>query len=203
MRMAVAPLARGSRERRAHTFAVMLIIGMLLVPVQSASAFVNHPWWWSTQPDGTVPITYRWGNNLQTPGTLWRTAFEQARDDWNTRNTKPRWYFYPSTGAVVLNTYSMQDSANGLMEPPQSWYWNQTTNQITRCYLFGNTYYSNSGSRPYLQKRSTAGHEMGHCMGVDHSNVADALMRSGRNREVIFSPWQDDVNAINAKYGPP
>jgi predicted Zn-dependent protease len=104
----------------------------------------------------------------------------------------------------VLNTYyNAGDGAAGYMEWPQSWYWNQQTNEITRCYLFGNTAYSNSGSRPDLQKRSTAGHEMGHCLGIDHSDVSNALMRTGRNREVIFSPWQDDVNAINAKYGVP
>ena len=95
-------------------------------------------------------------------------------------------------------------------------YWDNTTgvfgyqtgsvlpsNEIWACNLWGNTAYSNSGSRPDLQKRSTAGHEMGHCLGQDHSNVADALLRMGRNREVIFSPWQDDVDAINAKYGNP
>ena len=104
-----------------------IVIGIatacLLVIAQSTVAFVNFPWW-STQLDGTVPVTYRWGSNLQ--GTsLWKTAFEQARDDWNTRNTKPRWHYYPSTGAVVLNTYyNSGDGAAGYMEWPQSWYWN-------------------------------------------------------------------------------
>lgn len=98
-----------------------------------------------------------------------------------------------------MNTYySTTDGWNG-------WYQGYVlpSNEIWACNLWGNTALSNSGSRPDLQKRSTAGHEMGHCLGVDHSNVANALLKSGRNREVIFSPWQDDVNAINAKYGNP
>ena len=96
MLTAVVRLVFARRRRQMHRFAATLIVGILLLSVQSVAAFVNHPWWWSTQPDGTVPVTYRWGSNLQTPGTLWRSAFEQARDDWNTRNTKPRWYYYRS-----------------------------------------------------------------------------------------------------------
>jgi hypothetical protein len=183
-----------------RVFLVSTIAMMIVLAPSKASAYELFPWWWSTEPTGEAPITFRFGSNLQNPGSAWRVAFEQARDDWNTRPIRPYWHHYQDTGTVWLNTYYEQGGAFGYMEWPQPWYWNQQTNQITACYLFGNTARSNSGNRPDLQRRSTAGHEMGHCMGLDHSNVWDSLMRTGRDREVYFSPWQDDVNGINHKY---
>ncbi|MEI2617718.1 MAG: hypothetical protein V9F06_08825 [Thermomicrobiales bacterium] len=53
-----------SHSCRRHVVIGVTTVCLLLI-AQSTLAFVNFPWWWSTQLDGTVPVTYRWGSNLQ------------------------------------------------------------------------------------------------------------------------------------------
>ena len=171
----------------------IVVLAMTIIVITPASAWVHHPGWWAEQSN-EVPVTYRWGSNLQGP-SAWRTAFARARDDWNTRPTKVQWSHYESS-LNIWNTYWADDGwygyASWVLHSNDNFYW---------CDAFGNTYggYSTTDN----QRRSTAGHELGHCLGLAHSNVPDAIMRSGRNRDVIFSPWQDDVDGINAKYGTP
>jgi hypothetical protein len=56
------------------------------------------------------------------------------------------------------------------------------------------------GSYSSTVKRSTAGHELGHHIGIRHSTVSPALLNSDRNREVIYTPQPDDVCGVNHRY---
>lgn len=169
----------------------VLTMFAFMILVAPSSAWEHHIAKWPIQGND-VPVTYSWGSNLQGQ-SAWRTAFGQARDDWNTRPTKVQW-IQNDNSLNVWNTYFADDGNAGYAYRR----WNTTNYYFIYCDAFGNTFsgYSTTGN----QRRSTAGHELGHCLGLEHSNVHESLMRTPRDRNVIFSPRQDDVDGINAKY---
>ena len=53
-------------------------------------------------------------------------------------------------------------------------------------------------------RRGTAGHELGHALGLDDNNSGGAvIMNVGRNRNQVFTPQTDDINGVNSIYGYP
>ncbi len=76
-------------------FSVTLAI--LIAPLM-VRAYVLEPYYWK---DGVSGLTYKWGSNLQTSGTVIRTAFENALSDWNERQPL---FGFPT--AAVLPTRS-------------------------------------------------------------------------------------------------
>lgn len=61
-------------------------------------------------------ISYRYGSNLQTPGTLYRNAFNSSLVDWGSVPTYVRFY-YSTAGSVTLDTYWAQDNRAGYAQP--------------------------------------------------------------------------------------
>lgn len=47
-------------------------------------------------------ISYKWGDRLQSPGTLWRIAFEAAIIDWNSATTMVYFYYLGSSSNVTV-----------------------------------------------------------------------------------------------------
>jgi len=52
------------------------------------------------------------------------------------------------------------------------------------------------------QRRSTTGHELGHALGLDRTANA-AIMNNVRDRNVIYTPKDEDIKGVNAIYGYP
>lgn len=59
--------------------------------------------------------------------------------------------------------------------------------------------YNNQDMKNPKVARSTAAHELGHLMGLNHSSKT-SVMNSNRDRRVIFSPKADDISGINFRY---
>ena len=139
----------------------------------------------------TYSLVYKWGVNLQNPGTNWRNAFESAVVDWNIAPVK-FYFYYSSTGNVAFDTYFMQDNNQGYAV----WHCNDT---VTTGYeAYGNTFYSHTLNGYH----AAAGHETGHTQSIGH--VGDptviALMGNNPNSEIYFTPQQADINFVNIIY---
>lgn len=63
-----------------------------------------------------------------------------------------------------------------------------------------NWFLGGDAPRDKIDFSSTAIHEIGHAIGIDHSLATDALMNAIYSRE-IFSIQQDDIDAAVSKYG--
>lgn len=66
--------------------------------------------------------------------------------------------------------------------------------------IYLNWYYLSSAND--TQRRSTTGHEIGHALGLDHT-ANPALMNNVRDRNVIYTPKDEDINGVNAIYSYP
>lgn len=143
----------------------------------------------------TTYVTYLWGSNLQTPGSLWRNAFGASLGDWNSLSTLMR-YTYDSYGDVIVNTYYAQDGNAGYAQP----YCNYST---TYAYdVMGNTYYDIVNSYTNNHRRSVSGHELGHGFSLGHISSADGIALLGYNPDpnVYYVPRTPDVNLVNQVY---
>jgi hypothetical protein len=134
---------------------------------------------------------YKWGNYLQTPGTAWRNAFESAIIDWNNAPTKLT-FLYSINGSIMINLYYQQDGLGGYAVPLCG-----ETNTIGY-YVFGNGL-TDTGN-PNI-RHSTAGHELGHSLGIGHISGYDiALMGYNPDPNIYYTPQPIDIALVNQVY---
>ncbi|MGQ9684123.1 MAG: hypothetical protein ACUVX9_16455 [Anaerolineae bacterium] len=140
---------------------------------------------------GPFSIYYHWGSNLQTPGSWWRVAFEQAVADWNSQPIKPS-LIYHEQGAVRLNTYWAEDESAGRTSCTcQGGYTSACTSE-------GNIYHDPGSPDQY---RAVAGHELGHSLSVSHiSDQIIVLLGYNPDNSRYYVPQNGDRFYVNQKH---
>jgi hypothetical protein len=165
-------------------FALIVLVFFIIPTTVSAYSPLGPKW-----PSGS--INYKWGSNLQTSGSVIRTAFEQATSDWTATPTRII-FSYNSSSVNTLNSYYLVDSSDyGVCNYS---YTGSTFNNFTAMVNAGNSNVTTTNVA-----RSAAGHELGHGLGLDHT-IASALMNSSRDRTIIYVPTADDVAGANSVY---
>lgn len=189
-----------SRQRRGWRFKLMaavvaipviaVLVGTGIVrPLQSVigyNDYGNAPCQWFNSGGG-VTIRYDWGSNLQGPSLI-RSAFQAGVGNWNAANT-PVNLSENSTEQALLNSDYVPGGAAGWTD------WNYCgTNRI---YTFA---FMNSSGFNSSAAEATAGHELGHVIGLGHSFANPALMGVNPDPTIFFKPQQDDIDGVIAIY---
>ena len=148
---------------------------------------------WSHQPATTTYVTYKWGDRLQTPGTLYRNAFQSSVSDWNSNSTRMR-LSYSSAGNIELNTYSSQDGRAGIT------YLYCDGQSLTNAEVLANIYYESG--RTNNSRRALTGHELGHGLGLGHIPEEEGIALMGYNPDpnVYYTPQNLDIGLMNQVY---
>lgn len=148
---------------------------------------------WSHQPAITTYVTYKWGDHLQTSGTLYRNAFESSVVDWNSISTKMR-LSYSSSGNVGFNTYRSQDGRAGVTH-------RYCDGQLlASAEVLANIYYESG--RTNNSRRALTGHEMGHGLGLGHIPEDEGIALMGYNPDpnVYYVPQNLDIELMSQVY---
>jgi hypothetical protein len=173
---------RTSRTVRSLLVTLSLALILTLSPVQEALAYS-----FTGQKQCTYYIYWRWGGSITSAH---KSAFQQALTDWNGVQSVRRFVGGTSTAPGAIDTYTAKDGNYGL----STWYYDGSGCITSWVSKLNNYYYGN-----FTENRSTANHELGHILGLEHTNNP-AIMKIGRNRLSIYVPQTDDINGVNALY---
>jgi hypothetical protein len=134
-------------------------------------------------------VGYKWGDRLQSPGSLWRNAFEDGLLEWNDTPTLVSYYY--------INTYDADDDRRGLTILGCQ---GETTILIE---AYGNIFYDIGDNYTVIQRRGIATHELGHGFSVGHIPIDMALLYHETPLsffDTIYVPQPLDILLMNQVY---
>lgn len=168
--------------------AVMLLSFVLLFSIfqNTASAYSLTGWRFTS----TNFISYKWGDSLNN-GVI-KTGWIDGASSWRTSTSENVRFFNDSKSVNFLTRFTDADTGYfGKMV---------TTAPNNRVTLFKGYLNDNAVASASVAK-STAVHELGHALGLDHNSSGKSIMDSSRDRTKMTTPQTDDLDGIKAIYG--
>ncbi len=155
---------------------------------------------WAFNPGQILYITYKWGDRLQSPGALWRNAFETGLNSWNYTST-PVWYYFDNSSANIVNTYDDETNNRGIT------YITCIVNGPTlKVEVLGNVWWDDHDDYTVEQRRGIATHELGHGLSIGHipnDYPFPSLMYKITPLDffsTIYDPQPSDISLVNQIY---
>lgn len=154
-----------------------------------------------TSTQTSIPSTGRWATNeatvyVNTNNTQLDAAANTAIQNWNQTGA---FTFKPVNNQkkadVVITTMNRSDSnAAGLTKTSS----NSLTRRFMHATVYLNTYYLTDPTYGYSQERivNTAEHELGHAIGLDHTNAVSVMQPAGS----FYTIQPADVQAVQKLY---
>lgn len=179
-------------KRRLIIFSVIVLA--LMVPITSASAYNLLGYHWPKSVGKTYILKVKYNTTLPSAA---KTAFDSAVSDWNSAQTKIN-IDLSISNTLSPNVLTTENVADQSLYGDTSWsYIGTEFISFTAMVNIGNSDVVNKTNTA----RSAAGHELGHALGLDHTYPPYlSIMNSSRDREVVYTPQNDDISGINALY---
>ncbi|MGD0153730.1 MAG: matrixin family metalloprotease [Thermacetogeniaceae bacterium] len=176
-------------RRKLLTILLSVLIVLSMMPLQSASAYTLEGYTW----EDPTPVTYWWDTTITSATS--RACWQNGASAWNNATSRVS-FSYNSNYEVYLGATNDDNiSWDGIT----ALYASGNTITSADCYL--NEYYTNGYSSAKRQSVST--HELGHVLGLGHSNGARIMNPYTDSRWDTYgvnTPQTDDLNGINAMY---
>ena len=141
-------------------------------------------------------VSYNFNTSMSS---TYKSVWLNAISLWNSAQSQVSLYQGSGTsGNIICSTVNDTSSSDyGYTVRGR----NETTYYLTAAVSYLNLNNSSVAAAGTICK-STACHELGHALGLNHfsSTTVSAVMNTSRNRSSIYTPKTDDVNAINYAY---
>lgn len=167
---------------------VMVMVFSSLTLNSSAYVLMSSGWW---------GYDVHWDKDYYYY-TSYHSNVVAAQDSWNNTPTKANVYYSAGVWSDISTRSLPNDTWYGLYERGTGYY-DITLNdyRLSQDFVYGTTNYEKA-------KQSTTAHEWGHALGLDDQpSGSTMLMGWNRNRTSIYTPQQDDINGVIAKWGNP
>ena len=176
-------------KRIKQSILILLLVVSLLSTVVSA-----YNYWEYRCPD--KGMVYKWGANTSAYNNYGQ-QWTNAAGEWNRRGCA---FTYNSLASNLLSAqYNDEENVYGesyVISYDETGYWYKYITQVECSY---NTNCPNLVGDIVVMK-STGVHELGHCLGLGDCWSGTAIMNEYRNRTLIFTPQQDDLNGVGDIY---
>lgn len=155
---------------------------------------------WAPRGSSISSLNCSYKHRSSSTTTEVENAFDQATGDWNSAVSGVRFYHSNSSGNEVYAVNLVGSPERGAMnlfgesyEGTGDW----AREYFKNFYAYINIAFS-QGTNAY---RSTANHELGHVLGLDHFPLTTIIMNGNRNVEVIYKPQSDDKQGVRDLWG--
>lgn len=175
------------RQTLTIIFAIVTITFLSVVQPIETSAYATKPW----KVSNPSFISYKWGASLKN-GTI-KTGWVNAGNSWRSKTKQNIRFYHDSRSVHFLTRYTV---ANKNLYGKMVTTYNKKTKRVTKFKGYLNDYSVKKSS----VAKSTGAHELGHALGLDHSN-RKAIMNTSRDRTKVTTPQTDDLNGVKKIYG--
>ena len=167
---------------------VVLFIFLLCPSVTFAYNLWGYTW------DSVDPLYY-WMDNWVGYNT--RTAFVYSMEQWNATSTPVNFQNSGNYDVYLFETNRDDVTWDGRTSASVQ------GSKFVKVYCYLNMYYTDDYGTN--KRRSVAGHELGHVLGLDEMGYYDSVLMNqytDRRYDVygVYTPQQDDIDGVNAMY---
>lgn len=188
-------------KRAISMFVLLSLVFSICIGIACAYELIYYRW-------DSSNIRWYWGGQIFDLGTTtknyYMTRWEDAISSWNDCNLDAGFTETTSNQYADFTVdvgYTQSTSSYGYT----IYQGNDSTGYFSYCAAYlnmNNTTVGNPTSGNYLSIQSTAAHELGHVLGLDHVPAAQtsSLMCEARSRWLVYEPSSDDCDGVNYIY---
>ncbi len=169
---------------------ISMFVAIGIIFIVGSSFNVSHAYEKTGYKLSTKNQSFKWGDRLLGSSVI-KSGWQDAISSWQNSAANAKFFYHGSSVHTLNSWYESSSTYYGRMSVQLN---NKIVTKFSGDINAGNTNITKSNVA-----KSTAVHELGHALGLDH-NTGTSIMNSDRDRTKMHVPQKDDVNGVNAIY---